>query len=438
MESPRVNRATVIRFVLDAIRADSIEDIPPADLDNKNIMFLVYQVLRHHARYKEDYMPDDDTIMDEQDWYGLFLRIQKLIVHIHVYPPIAEHGRFLDILYTNMTSTGSVENWTGTQGPLESIKHCVQLYIDHLIPLIKRVTRTDYTLRNYLRIKTRFYTPISDPCYNDDDFDDPAYDSYLTKLERIKNRIIQLKPMKKHFAILMSQHFYSSESRLLEEFGMHIFVNAFPESVRLEWSEDNSWINDNAQITSEFDLYAPLRYKLREWEDSDVMPYFTDNPFLSYRVDIELPPASDRFGSLSFGTDASGTDETRRPPPSSSDAPAPDAPPHHTSGPPPPPSGPPPPPPPPAIPDDTDYTPDALLARKTKDITLYMQRLTNMDMEKDHMTRFSVTNESPVPMQRMQIRRGDIPVFAGQNTFSQKYIVTFTRKSRKPVFNPVN
>jgi hypothetical protein len=106
-------------------------------------------------------------------------------------------------------------------------------------------------------------------------------------------------------------------------------------------------------------------------------------------------------------------------------------------------TSPPPPPPPqgtpqPQIPDDTSYVPDPFLSRKARDITRYFQGLADMDMIHDHMTRFDTTVEQPFPMTRWQVRKTDSRTFAGQSTMSRMYVITYTRQSRKPIFNPVD
>jgi hypothetical protein len=95
-------------------------------------------------------------------------------------------------------------------------------------------------------------------------------------------------------------------------------------------------------------------------------------------------------------------------------------------------------PPPPQIPDDASYVPDPFLSRKARDITNHFQSLTKMDMIHDHMTRFSTTVEQPFPLTRWQVRKTDSRTFAGQSTMSRMYVITYTRKSRKPIFNPVD
>jgi len=55
----------------------------------------------------------------------------------------------------------------------------------------------------------------------------------------------------------------------------------------------------------------------------------------------------------------------------------------------------------------------------------------------DHMTHFNVTDETPQPVPIASVTNRDIKVFKGTSLLDGYYILTFTRMSRKPIFNPV-
>lgn len=105
-------------------------------------------------------------------------------------------------------------------------------------------------------------------------------------------------------------------------------------------------------------------------------------------------------------------------------------------------SVPPTPPTQPTIPDDDDYEPDPVLASKASRITAYVKsELANGNRIHDHMDRFGTTSESATVISRLQIRRGDnnddtimIRTYSG----TKQYVVTYTRKSQKPIFNLVS
>lgn len=88
--------------------------------------------------------------------------------------------------------------------------------------------------------------------------------------------------------------------------------------------------------------------------------------------------------------------------------------------------------------DDSNYTPDPFLSRKCRGITDAIQSLPQMDLKHDHMTRFELSFERPIPLTKWQVRKSDIRIFQGQSILSRMYVVTYSRKSRKPLFNPVD
>jgi len=92
----------------------------------------------------------------------------------------------------------------------------------------------------------------------------------------------------------------------------------------------------------------------------------------------------------------------------------------------------------PQVPDDTSYEPDPLFARLARETTAYVQALPTTDMTNDHMTRFSTTTESPHAVSRDFLLQTDQRIVVRNRYGSSMYLVTYTRKSRKPIFSPVS
>jgi len=88
------------------------------------------------------------------------------------------------------------------------------------------------------------------------------------------------------------------------------------------------------------------------------------------------------------------------------------------------------------VPDDSDYTPDSSLAGKAIEYTKRVRAQDLTDLKHDHMTRFNIKTENPQYLRVYQVKPGDFRVTTSDWTTGQKYIVTYTRKSRKPIFNP--
>lgn len=92
----------------------------------------------------------------------------------------------------------------------------------------------------------------------------------------------------------------------------------------------------------------------------------------------------------------------------------------------------------PQVPDDQHYEPDPLLARHAREITEFVRSLPTSDMTNDHMTRFSVDSESPQATSRDFLLPTDQRIVIRDRYGNHTYLVTYTRKNRKPIFSPVN
>jgi len=97
-----------------------------------------------------------------------------------------------------------------------------------------------------------------------------------------------------------------------------------------------------------------------------------------------------------------------------------------------------PPPDPTQVPSDLTYIPNQQLAFKVKDLTIWLKTLPDLPETKDHLKRFRTSSYNPVPMRRIDLLPTDARIFQSANILGQMYMVTYTRTSRKPIFNPVN
>jgi len=92
--------------------------------------------------------------------------------------------------------------------------------------------------------------------------------------------------------------------------------------------------------------------------------------------------------------------------------------------------------PPGVIPDDTNYEPDPWMGSKAQEFTEYVNSHPN-DILHDHMTRFNVTNEGPQGISRWSTLDGDFFIQMNDVNGTRRYLVTFTRQNKKPIFNQV-
>jgi hypothetical protein len=90
------------------------------------------------------------------------------------------------------------------------------------------------------------------------------------------------------------------------------------------------------------------------------------------------------------------------------------------------------------IPDDDDYEPDPMFQRLARDITDHVHSLPSTDLTNDHMIRFTTTSETPHSVSRDFLHDDDQRIVIRNRYGSSMYLITYTRKNRKPIFNPVS
>lgn len=86
-------------------------------------------------------------------------------------------------------------------------------------------------------------------------------------------------------------------------------------------------------------------------------------------------------------------------------------------------------------PDDDNYQPDALLASLAAAHTRLVQANPAAFATQDHMTRFSTTSEAPSTLSRAQLKSSDYYIMKRDRYGNQMFLVTYTRKSKKPIFS---
>jgi hypothetical protein len=92
------------------------------------------------------------------------------------------------------------------------------------------------------------------------------------------------------------------------------------------------------------------------------------------------------------------------------------------------------------IPDDTNYEPDSLLNSKAINYTDLVRSKPATELFHDHMERFNITNETPTHVSRSAVRTmesgdADFTIQTRIRGVRTNYVVTYTRMSRKPIFN---
>lgn len=420
-EPLNVKRATVVSLTIKAIQDDSIPDISPPDITDMSSLRLAYLVLRHSSQYNSDYHEDSD-LTSTVEWQKKFLRMQRFALFIHEHPPIQQHQVLIKSVHKVLHDHPDL--WQHSASHMELlINDCIQKYITSLEPIATSAIQSDVALKRYMNRQQRFFVSPQSPDYDPEDFDSDEYHEYMNTLDLLQIEVDTIRPINYFTQFIMSSALFDAQSTITEADSLPLICNAFPNSIATRWQGRSAWLKTKIRPRAETKLEDQL--STTEVVENTLSHYFVEDPFISIKVSESTTIPSTPFPGFAFH-------RPHVPPPPTGSTPGASG----SNPPPPPPTGPP--PPTPSTPDDSAYQPNASLSFKMKDIVDRFQALTTMDMEKDHMTRFSTTNEIPIPTSPATVRRGDIPIFAGKNKFSQKYIVTFTRKSRKPIFNPVN
>jgi hypothetical protein len=87
------------------------------------------------------------------------------------------------------------------------------------------------------------------------------------------------------------------------------------------------------------------------------------------------------------------------------------------------------------VPDDTNYIPDVIMSDKARPFTRVIQARTTVDDLHDHMTRFSTNSEAPASISKFGLRPTDWTIQVRDRNGIRNYLVTYTRKSKKPIFS---
>jgi len=426
-QKTHILRSQLTTRMIDLANNDIIEDASPAELLSMSSYEMFYTVLQHNEQYHESIKSlissDDDSFPNEKEFYLQFQRLVQFTLHNIRNPSLKHHTALLTSVFDTLGQAQVQQNSDATQ-MFKDLKRHLQVYLNSLANEASLVAATPRTLSKYFKNSSSFFHAISSPKRTSTYKNSPLFRQHEKILSNLLNFYLDSAygTEKVPTAIsqyLLSDSIFNAEMHFIDDLRFPVLGNYLSQTM-IDQYRSKSKGNDTA-------LKA-----IHPEEDSDLETDERPPNDIQTLIDLEeyyIPPTGKTVPSTPFPREFhENTDGLPNDPSSSSGS---------GTGPPPPPA-PPPPPQANATPDDTTYIPDAVLARKNKDITRYMQALTTMDMTKDHMTRFSTNNEVPHPIQRMHLQRGDIRTFAGQGTLGQMYLVTFTRRNRKPIFNPVN
>lgn len=419
-----VKRSRLTEIVMKLI-TDDVIDITPTELTNMTDTKLAYIILRHSLSYFNDHGPDD-TDRPAIIAYDLrFLRVQRAMTFFNSNVPIEQHGKFIERLFEMFTISSDVnrhlivDNWKKGTPVYLAIHRLIVQYLRDVSTVIERITATNATLSRYISQSHRFFNGTHPTDYDPADPDFDAYVKYENLLDRFQIEMDDIEPHRSLISAIMSPHFYDMQSWYIDGLDVHVFGCAFPEFVKQRWMSRSPWLRANIDhhpdgtslhimITRNNNLDEPTVYDMfgGNFQRNDLTDYFEEEPFIARKPVFPdgVPPTP---GTFNFGSGGSV------PPP------------------------PPPPPPPPTVPDDTSYVPDRLLESLARDHTNSVRADPDRFAEQDHMTRFDTTVEMASSISRAQLRRGDFFVTRRDRYGNTQFLVTYTRKSKKPIFSYV-
>lgn len=444
-----LTKAQLVTIVIDLINNDIIADISPSDLTAKSWIELFYIAIRHskpHLDFIRSNLPD--AFPSIQAYHNRFVRVQKLMTFFYKRPPIRQHKKFLKAVITSLETDATFWTDQGTYA-FRTLKKWFEDYLIDITSVTLRATKTTAALKKYLSVESRFFLAPDDDTFDAENFDTDEYDEYLKLIDKLIRLTARTPNNDTMFPVIMT-YLYSTSSLFGQtyrsvELGMPIAANFLPHYFTSKlFSDQPSTYRRLISIPADGSLSQHYVDNETTYGLNQFKTKLDQGTFETVSVDAPTPgnPFEEFLGhEHGLPNQPPGASGGPPPPTTTSDDPAASSTDNGTGSssappPPPPPFGPPPPTSQPAIPDDSGYTPDINLARRIRPRTLQVQAQATTDLSHDHMTRFSSTSEGAISIANTSIRPGDIKLM-GKTIFDQAYIVTYTRMSRKPIFNPI-
>lgn len=440
----KVKKHNLTSKVISLITNDVIDDIPVSDISDMNDTDLAYTILRHARDYLDKYVHDlnDPRSNDSKD--RQFWRLQQLISKIAKHPPIKEFSIFLNELNNERGSLSAIG--ATDIDVFFRVRRVHANYLHNISLLADRVTSTTKALKKYLSVPSRFYVPPTDLIYNQDDFDTMDYERCSNLVDMVQTNLDTLITIpSKLIPYLTSSLFYDYGGyRNPEGLGAHILLPVIPTPIRDLW-ETRSPALAKRMLPRRLEEPTRIRHQDFEIYVSPVTEYFGDDYTDFIKLDLNASAIGTPFfegiphdehglhtdpkgkgkkdDSKPQGDKDDGSDGNKGrndvPPGPSASGTTPEA---------------------PAVLDDSTYVPSVLLAIHAKEYTREVRSKPPGELYHDHMTRFNVQNETAVSLSESNVRRGeghDFVIFTRSQKGNSKFVVTYTRMSRKPVFNQV-
>jgi len=440
------SKPVLVQQVIDMIKLDILPDRSPTDVSNTPGIQLLFQVLLHLKSFTSTipaFISTSPDFQTELEFYQRLNRFVEFTQKIHSNPPVIQHLTLLttvhqQIVYANPTDTSVTTTFM-------TLSHAMAEYLKDLYEIAIRVTETQRSLDTYFRFPDRFYMSPNDPDYTTDFLENDNFKNHQARLTMIQNALISNESTQRFrpeiARLILSTNIYDATFAFDTRYMAFVISNFLPTSAILDMRASSSYIKELSS-SSTLDADSNLDYSIGN--ASFLSSTSIDAEYVSNPTDKKTPGTPlfpDEFyenkDGLPHTPKGRGKDKKDKPTPT-----------HDTrhgdssAGSPSPPSGRRTPPPTkrhsPVTPDDDDYSPDSLLAMKARTMTEKVNAQAKTDLSHDHMTRFNVNVEVASSIAKTQLRPDDYRIQVKDRNGTRLFLVTYTRKSRKPIFSPIS
>lgn len=422
----RFNRNHLETIMLKLIKDDIINDILIEDIQQISWIRLFYIVLRHST----DYLNIVDgrlqqTDINESTFNDLLLKFQLMTEHCHRHPPYNIHINLIDKLIHFAEQVGNATLMSNDE-IRDQLNRYLHEYLRSLARMINDNIVYNDNLQEFFSIKNKFYL-------SDDDSDTESMDLryreeilYSERLNRFLHTIRNGKLMPQALGYIfysvpetaaiytfsdipipiVGNFFPSSFKKLAESFDPFVFNRQDP----LDHSITNIQVCQNYQDQQRndfvFNNLDKVKFERIDTNQNGFRDYLSDKlRFTMIGTFIEPIYAEEDSGKSETSLSSASTQSFKS----------------FSS----------------LILNDTDYIPDYALVYKARHEITLLQALDSFPKHLYHINRFNVETEEPILVLHNQVRDEDLKVNKGKRPYDGYLIITFTKMSRKPIFNPV-
>jgi len=427
----RIVRSTLTNQVMALIQGDFIEDIGPSELIEASSVSLFYLVLRHlksHDDRVQTLLSTSEDFDNAHEYYVRYDLLADFTLRVHRNPPLKQHNVLLNAVHDAIGSFRGPSTVAAMQTAFQHARSALFDYLSSLADIASDKTANSKTMEKYFRQHRNFYYDSRDPLYKSSFENSNLYKENL----RLKNAIIsKLAPIpqpptvtqytptsapRELIEFLTSTHVYDMECLEIDDLAFPLIGGYFPNSMRLDILNSSSAMK---AIAARFEPESDLN------DDPDTRPRnsyefsISETEFIANNAAPTVPSTPfpegffDHTSGLSPDPNAPNANGPGSPDPSSN-------PPGGSA---------------PAIPDDTSYVPDALLASLAAAHTALVHASPAAYANQDHMTRFRTTSEAASSVSRAQMTNNDFFIMKRDRYGNQMFMVTYTRMSQKPIFS---